>query len=232
MKIILSAFGSVAVQVSGDDVAPERGLLQRDLVQFVGNLYDFAVRPVIPPNVSPQMFPVLTFQQGRFVNEGGTFAIQALVILQNGDIVSAANTDIAEMIMDDYITKLETNLDYRYHGKPQNRYYSSAIVVEFEQSIGERIAGLQEISRILTREMPQPSGHLALRALDFGQADPVTNITSPQDVGRIGFRIERRLGEPFERHRFFCNAATKTSDHIRILEMVEATLGNQSRLSK
>jgi hypothetical protein len=139
MKVVLSALGTVAIRVSGDDVVPERGLLQRDLVQYIGGLYDFAIRPIIPPNAPPQTFPILAFQQGRFVNQDGMFPIQSLIIFENGDAVSAANTDIAEMIIDDYIEKLETHLGYRYKGKPQNRYFSSSIVVDFEHSIGEQI---------------------------------------------------------------------------------------------
>jgi hypothetical protein len=81
---------------------------------------------------------------------------------------------------------------------------------------------------MLTREMPTSSGYFDLRALDFGQGQPVTNFTSPEVIGRVGFRIERRLDEPYERNRFLCNAATKTPEHIRILEVIEAAIRNRS----
>lgn len=224
MKVILAALGMVSVRVAGDDVVPERGLLQRDLVQFVGDLYGFAIRPNIPPNVPPQAFPILTFQQGRFVHTDGIFPIQQLVILQNGDLVAAANTDIAELVMNDYIEHLSSQLGFRYRDIPQTRYFSSTLVVEFDEGFGNRIAELQSIFEILTREMPSLGNVYYLRSVDFGYNDPLTTLTTPEDLDRVGFKIERRLGEPYNRNRFFCNAATKTSEHIRLLELIEATI--------
>src|SRR6266851_2219041 len=205
MKVILGALGMVSVRVAGDDVVPERGLLQRDLVQSVGDLYSFAVRPNIPPNAPPQAFPILTFQQGRFVHTDGIFPIQQLVILQNGDLVAAANTDIAELVMNDYIEHLSTQLGFRYKNVPQTRYYASTLVVEFGEDFGNRISELQKILQILTDEMPSAGNVYHLRSVDFGYNDPITNLTAPEDLDRVGFKIERRIGEPYQRNRFFCN---------------------------
>ena len=52
MKIIASSQGTVTLHVSSDDVAPANGLLQRDLVQFIGDAFQFGVRPNVPPGAA------------------------------------------------------------------------------------------------------------------------------------------------------------------------------------
>jgi hypothetical protein len=226
MKLTLSLQGMAAVRVSADDVVPERGLLQRDLVQFIGNMYNFAVIPNIPPNISPQAFPILGFQQGRFVNEDGVFPIQQLVIFQNGDAVTAANTDIAEIILNDYINRLDEEFGYRYRDKYQKRYYVSNIIVELEHGIGEQIPVLCRIGELLTKEIPRENMPFDTKGLVFGYGDPIAaaNLSSMELFEKADFTIERRAGEPYERNRYFSSAPVRTSDHVRILELIEEVI--------
>jgi len=214
-----------AVRVSGDDVVPQRGVLQNDLVQYVGDMYGFSVRPIIPPNAPPQAFPILTFQQGRFLNKDGMFPVQQLIIYQNGDVVSAIDTEIAEVILDDYISTLDNNFGYRYANKPQKRYYLSTIVVEFERDIGRQIDGLRKIGEILTREIPREGRPFDTKRLLFGYGDAFNVVlSSPEVIERADFTIERRGGEPSERNRYFSSAPVRTRDHVRILELIEEAI--------
>ena len=190
-----------------------------------GDMYGFANRPNIPPNAPPQAFPILTFQQGRFINNEGTFPIHQLVIYQNGDLVSAANTEVAEVILDDYIVNLNTNYGYRYEGKPQKRYYLSTVVVEFEADIVEQVKVLRKIREILTHEIRRDEASFNIKNLVFGTGDPVVGvISSPEIIERSDFTIERRGGEPYERNRFFSSAPVRTPDHVRILELIETSI--------
>lgn len=226
MKLVVSSQGIVAAGISADDVSPERGLLYQDLIQYVGDMYNFAVRPDIPPNIPIQAPPFFLFQQGRFVNNDSAFPVHQLAIFQNGDSVSAMDTDVAEMILDDYTAKLDANFGFRFANKPQKRYYLSSIVVELAHGIGKQIAGLRKIGEILTREIPREGMPFDTKALAFGWGDPAAlTLSSPALLERADFTIERRAGEPYERNRYFSSAPVRTSEHVRILELIEAAIG-------
>jgi len=48
-----------------DAVTPEKGLLPQDLINFVGDLYHFAVRPNMPPQALFSGVIPLTFGKSR-----------------------------------------------------------------------------------------------------------------------------------------------------------------------
>ncbi len=222
MRPVFNIFGLAAVRVSGDDVLPERGLLQREILQFVGDLYGFSIRPNLPPNVPPQLVPTMAFQQGQFQNEEGVFPIQQLVIFPDGDAVIAANTDVADMILSDYLDKLDTGLGYRCRGKPQKRSYVNNTVVEFDGTIDEFMPELNKISNMLDERIPRTGKPFSLKRLTFGFGDIAAGGLASLDlIEGADFTIEPRAGEPRDRHRYFSSAPTTTANHIQILETIE-----------
>jgi hypothetical protein len=223
MTPIYNVFGVAAVRVSPDDILPKQGLLQRELIDFIGGLYSFGGRPDVPPGMPPQVMPVLTFQQGLFRGTDVKIPIQQLLVFQNGDAVVASDTNAADIILDDYLDKLDSGLGFRYKGAPTKRIHVNNMVVEFNRDIDEIIPGLSEISRILTKEIPRDNQPFLTKRVMFGCGDPVVvGLSSFEAIERADFTIEPRAGEPRARHRYFSSAPTSTGSHTRILEIIES----------
>jgi hypothetical protein len=99
MKLVSSLSGTLAIIVSPDEASPPLGVMARDLIDFVATAYSFSVKPVIPDGVPPSAIPVRVFQSGFLLKDDVRLPIFQLGLFLNGYIVTAATTDVAEMIM-------------------------------------------------------------------------------------------------------------------------------------
>jgi len=219
MKLIASVQGTVAVRVSNDEVIPERGLLQRDLVQFVGNCYNFLVRP----NIALGMTQPLVFQQGKFIkDEGDEYPISQLTVFGDGDAITARSTEISDFILDDFLRKLDEGLGYRFEKSSQMRLYVSNVAVEFGAGLEEYIQALHMIEDILNNEIPRDDVPFKTKRLAFGYGDATQPaLPSLDEFKNADFLIERRAGEPYSKNRYFSSAPLRTADHVRVLEQIE-----------
>ena len=226
MKLLLSTHGIVSVKISQEDVVPLAGLLQRDLIQFIGNLYNFDVKPHIPANIPQQaMLPILTFNQGRFESGGQSHPVIQLIAFQNGDAVMASDTEIAERILTHYLDDLDSGLGFRNKTVSQTRYYVSNIIVEFDYDIAARLEGINIISELLNKEISRSDAPFSVKRLALGSGDPVPLVfAAAEATSHADFTLERRAGQPYSSNRYFSSAPTRTEDHIRILESIEKLL--------
>jgi hypothetical protein len=225
MKFISSLQGTAAVQVSADDVVPTQGLVIADLIGFLGNTYKFAVRPQLPPGISPSIIRNFVFQAGELLKGNDKFAIANLVIWPNGESITAASTDIADLIMNDYMERLDNVFKFRYNSAKIQRLYLSNIVIEFEATIADKIESLGKIKAILNREIHRPEIPFDVKRLTFGYGDvDVQPALSLDAISKADFVLERRAGEPYSRNRYFSAAPVSTAEHVRILELIEQAL--------
>jgi hypothetical protein len=230
VRFIHSIQGSVALRVSGDEVAPEGGINYREFFELVAAKYNFAVRPQLPPGV-----PFLPggqthiFQSGTFVSGGERWPIMQLASIPNGDIVTAATTEIADSVLNDYMAKLDEKLKFRFSSATKKRRsYQSNIVVQFESGIEERIEGLKKIEVFLAREIPRRGAPFKIKRLAFGYGNPIPTLTL-ENIENSDFALERRGDEPYSENRYACSAPVSTSEHIRILEAMERELAPGTR---
>jgi hypothetical protein len=224
MKLINSLQGAAAIQVSADDVLPVRGLVINDLIRFIGDTYQFIVRPQITSEIA--LAQHFTFQAGEFSKGDDKFAIAQLSILPNGDVITATSTDIAQMIMDDYIERLDNVLNFRFGSAKMQRFYLSSLVVEFEApGIAENIESMAKIESILNREIHRPEMPFKIKRLAFGYGDVnAQQILSIDSIEKSDLVLERRSGEPYSNNRFYSSAPVSTSEHVRILNLIEQAL--------
>jgi hypothetical protein len=133
LKVVLETHGTVGVGVSCDDVVPRPGVMMRDLIEFVAATYQFLVKPTIPSGIAPFMAP-------NYVVLGeNKWPIVQLAIIPNGDIVTAEDTDAADKIMDDFMTRLDETFGYRFATAEKRRVYQSNLVVRFNPGLSEKI---------------------------------------------------------------------------------------------
>jgi hypothetical protein len=226
VKLISSAYGIVILHASADDTCPARGILQRDLVQYVGDAYQFSVRP--PPTLPPQP---ITFQSGKLVTASSEYPVHQLSIFTKADAVTSISTDDAEIVLEDYMARLDRDLGYRFKSNtasPQRRTYHSGIVVHFEKGIEERIAIFQKMEEILNREIPRERAPLKPKTISFGYGDPsnpsIADLVESMD--KADFILQRRANEPYSANRYFCSAPLKTSDLVRVMKTIDAAIGS------
>jgi hypothetical protein len=226
MKVIHSVFGNAALRVSADEVLPETGVNVREFIEFIGNTYRFSAKPQISSIIQPEIgAQQLIFQSGVFSTENERFPIMQIASVPNGDIVTASNTEIADIILDDYINKLDVALKFRFASAKTKRLYQSNIVVQFDVAIEEKLETISMIETFLAREIPRQSFPFKIKRLIFGDGEPVAIPTlAMETIENSDFIVERRAGEPYSENRYFCAAPVSTSAHIRILEKFEKEL--------
>lgn len=222
MKFITSIAGTVALSVRADEVMPQTGLVHRELMAFIKSTYQFSVAPVTPPNVPDFAVPSYVFQSGVFTDKERQVPLLQLAFIQNGGIISAQNTDIADRAMDDFISKLDSIFGYRFASTSSHRVYQSNIVVQFDEGLAHLIDGIAKIESVLAQEISRPTPFKIKRlAFGAGETMPIQMATSVEAIENSDFTIERRANEPYEANRYFCSAPVRTSEHIRILETIE-----------
>jgi hypothetical protein len=229
MKLIASIQGTVAIRVSGDEVIPERSVLQRDAVQFVGDCYNFSVRPNIAPGTPPQASQTLIFQQGKLIKDDVEYPILQLTVFGNGGAVTSKSTEISDVILDDCLRKLDEGLGYRFAQSDKTRLYLSNVAVEFDTELEEYIQAFHMIEDILNNEIPRDGAPFKTKRLAFGYGE-VTQSTPLQlldEFKNVDFLIERRAGEPYSKNRYFSSAPLRTIDHVRVLEQIEKSIGKR-----
>jgi hypothetical protein len=226
MQFVNSLHGAVAVHVSPDEVTPPQGLLAEQLIEFVGNAYNFHVRPQVPRGVLPSFMLPYIFQSGSVFLEENKLPIYQLVILANGDIAASSTTELADKIMNDYLARLDAELGYRFAtAKTIRRTHQSHIVVDFECAVAEKIQKLGKIENLLAKAIHRPKSSFKLKRLAFGsaptQAPGQVNLDNFENAD---FLLERRESDPPVENRYYSAAPTTTTEHMRILEAIERDL--------
>ena len=152
--------------------------------------------------------------------------MQQIALPPNGDVVSAASTDQAELVLDDLRSALETFLGFRYSTATyqQRRYYSS-LVVEFSQPLEKHLLKIGKICSLLSGEMRWRSEPFNLKMISFGQgnvaAQPFTDVNLPD---HMDFSLQRRNDQPYDSNRYFSSMPTSTDHHLTLLEKLEALI--------
>jgi hypothetical protein len=215
--------GVAAVRVVVDDVLPRRGLLQRDLVASVGKLYEFNIKPTIPEGVPAGAIPILTFQSGQFLADDGKIPIIQLGIFPDGEGVTAQDTNLADIVLTDFLTHLNEVFGYRFTDENSPRSFFSGVVVEFASEFVEQVGALHTIQAVVNAALDQPVHHYQLKRLALGP-DSSNDAGSPTSVEQLTpreFLIERRVVSGMERNRFFCGAPLAIDKHLEMLDRVE-----------
>jgi hypothetical protein len=231
MKFILSTAGSAAIKVFVDDVVPRGGVRTHDLIEFVKNEYQFAVSPTIPPGVAPFLVTMHMHQSGVFVDTSTpiptTIPIIQLLVVPNGEIVTAGSTHAADSVLNNLTARLDEALGFRFSStERRSMYYHSVVVVQFEPGISEKLEAFRRIENVLNLRIARPNAPFEIKRLAFGHGDPtpIFTPTSLEAIENADFTIERRIGEPYSENRYSSSAPVRTEEHIQILEEIERAL--------
>jgi hypothetical protein len=225
MRVINSLQGTAAVVVSADEVAPPNGIVVANLLDLVASTYKFASRPA-PPNETIQLGgSQFAFQSGVLEAGNEKFPIVQLAILTNADVVTSVTTEIADKVLDDYMERLDKDLGFRFSSATKRRIYQSNLVVEFDNGIAEKIAALEKIENLLSREIKRELP-FKIKRLAFGSGNiaPAFVPLSIATIENSDFFLDRRQDQDYSKNRYLCGAPVSTAEHIRIMSLFEKEL--------
>jgi hypothetical protein len=223
MKLIRIQAANSAVRLPLDRKNPSPTPPIQDIITAIQARYQFSmVSQLTSQHLQGAPIPL---QAGRFLIGDKVHRISQLMVLQQGDIVTAEDTDIGDAILDDLLQFLDQSFGGDLVAQVDKRLYVTGLVVEFSKSFEGRNKFLRDAEKITKmpftkmvfsteRNFPAPGPEAAALL----SSDPLLQMELTE------FSIERRAGEPFSANRYFSIAPLRTKDHIAALEKIEALL--------
>jgi hypothetical protein len=221
MRTITSLQGSVAIKYSPDEATPDVSILTRDVVAFLGETYEFSLKPDVPAGlmINPQPF---VFQAGKVTVGEHTHPINQLTVTTGGLIVTGKDTDIADVIAEEIISKLDEIFGFKIQQSIRTKYYVSNLSVEFNADTRTFAA----VEKILNEHTSRPSKLFEIKRLAFGAGDAPNPFTiySIDDIPNTDFLLERRPSEPYDLNRYFASGPMMTRDLEHVLKLIEVAM--------
>lgn len=219
MKFVSGELGRVVQLFVADEIGPFGGIYIPDLYQLISERYGF----VKQSDMAKVLEAGAKFEQGRLKIGDKNINILELTIYNDGIIVNGRHTDDASIVMDDILVWGKKAFGLRDPETKIARKYVSHVVVDFNKPIDNALRGFDIIRRNLNDFYKQTYGtgvvydlfRISL-AID-PQAVPLHTFTE--------FGIERRVGVPYSKNRFFSVAPLTTKAHLSLLEVVEREFG-------
>src|SRR5262245_2974572 len=199
---------------SVDEIRPRNGLPSPSVwMEALQKKFRFAQLPTELPKPG-QGFD---FKVGHAEINVETISVPLLSIYNDGASVGVqSNTRNAEIVLQEALAVF-FSLGVREPTTPPMHYYVSTIVADFTTSLDGLFAPrlLKDISAAMSL---QGEAHCLAVHFNF---DPSKIPGRIAHLNPTSFRIERRVGVPYEQNRYFSGANTTTEKHIELLEQIE-----------
>ena len=223
MKIIAYEASRLTVLFPYEEVVPLAGVNDREIIEKVTARYKFLKSPsLVSEEITKNGY---RFEAGQININGAIERIADFTIYRDGIVINSAKTDNSEALLDDVMGYMKDEFSYRDFITSPRRYFQSQIVVEFDRSPETLIVPLDKIGAAISEPLKEIYGTdipMKFGRLDFA-ADKL-KLSAPAPATVHNFIIERRIGIPFEKERYFCSAPFRTATHISVLEKIEALL--------
>jgi hypothetical protein len=154
--------------------------------------------------------------------DGAPVVIKEMGIFADGLIVDTFNTDVSELVLDDLFTWARETFGIRERQSPMRRTFTSAIVVEFAESIENAFGKLSKVSQLMTSALEAAYGWKY--KYDLQRVSITVDPSQIPHLRATQFFIERRLQAPYSANRYWSGAPLKTGQHTKMLEVIEAEL--------
>ena len=219
MKLVSDELGRVVQLFIADEIGPFGGIYIPDLYQLISERYGF----VKQSDMAKVLEAGAKFEQGRLKVGEKNINIMDLTIFNDGIVINGRNTVDASAVMDDLLVWGKQAFGLREPETKITRRYISHVVVDFNKPIDNALRGFGAIRRTLSDSYKQVYGadvNYDLFRVSL-TVDPQT--IPPQTFTE--FAIERRVGVPYSKNRFFSVAPLTTQAHLALLEVVEREFG-------
>ena len=202
-----------------EEIRPLHGLHPASLHEAVAQRYGFVIQT---PDLAQAATSGMKFAQGTLASGDRNIVILELHIYNDGVLVSCPTSDDVDTVLDDLMRWAATAIGLRPSQTAQPRRYTSFLTVELDQVPDARLDRFAATQRALSDAIRATFGEeLTFGLQRIGLApDPASAGPPPH----APFFIERRVGVPYARNRFWSGAPLKTGAHLHVLETFEAEL--------
>jgi hypothetical protein len=224
MQLIAIVSARVTLLFPVEEVLPLEGGNGPTIVETVGKRYSFTRLPDLSVSREELNKNGLRFEGGRFEFESIQTNIRSISIHNDGLNVDANTTEAAEAFLRDFIDFLRTNFQFREFASTPRIYFWSQVVAEFQHPLERLISGHDKIEGLINKSLREVHGP-EISPAQFARVDfacDATKMRAGFPVPR--FFIERRVGTPFDRERYFCGAPMRTRDLLHLLDEIEQLL--------
>lgn len=224
MKLIGTEAGRVVQLVLPDEVRPMRGLDLPTLFHKVAARYGFAKAPNTLEVFSQPSGA--KFEHGRLTHPriSAEIAIPELSLFNDGVIATCADTDLADLLLNDFFSwAIESDL-LRPPITSRPRQYLSNLIVQFDRLPPDKLERAFRTAARFDAALNEEYGWrntTTLGRLAFA-ADPQL---LPQHRTAV-FVLERRGNVPYEQNYFWSSIPLRLSSHLRLLEDAEQDLAS------
>jgi hypothetical protein len=221
MEVIAYENCKVVMLFPLEEVVPLGGVSDPDVVAKVQERYRFTKGPDLKTDeVAKNGYK---FEIGNFQFENATVRIGDFALYRDGIVVNATTTDAAEAFLDDVVSYMRKEFLFREFITEPRKYFQSQVVVEFDRSPAKLIHSFEQIIKSISDRLREtysleiPMGFTRLD-IDFDRTQSRASTLIQRVI------IERRVGVPFDKERYFCAAPLRTADHEALLSEIERLL--------
>lgn len=193
-----------------NDLNPRGRYIYDQLFPWLVERYRFAQ---VPSHSRDQVDNAWQFLDGMFVNRANT-PINVTLKVYNDGLVSEtrSSTDDSEAFLTDALTAGVEQLGLTFTGSMvHRRMYASELNLASDKAL----------------DAINPRMHEFLNALSEAvgmKCEPTSLAFGGEPVSQAIFRFERKANVPFSQNKYWSLAALSTSDHLALLERLEALL--------
>lgn len=202
-----------------EEFAPSSGANPPSILNAIADRYSFTQKPNITTREDMNKSG-LVFGVGQFRADGEPIMVNDFAIYNDGIVAVSRTTESAEAFLNDVFTWVTDTFGFRKVDNSR-RLYSSTIIVEFDHSPSQLVAGYERLIGLLnarTKTVMRKSASLQFSRLDFEMDS--RELTDGQ-VAVPKFILERRGGVDFSKERYFSAATMQTTDHVAVLTEIE-----------
>ena len=188
-----------------------------DVLTGVVRRYNFQHFPERVPDLSNDS---VSLSVGKWTS----VQIDELSAYNDGMIVAArSDTGLIDAFLDDLYDFVGKEFGVlKVPAPPEARHYESSLVVQMDKRVPAKFAFLNGLYEDLA-SFRSDYGHGDTEFV-FGGLGAQSETIGAGGKRIMGFTFERRLNAPFDANYWFSSAPLKTSDHVAMLENLEAQL--------
>lgn len=224
MKLIAVEMGRVAMLFPVEEIRPTGGLNVSELVGLLVERYGFQFLPDLSRPWEEMQKSVFKFNSGVFKVNNKQKNILEFTIYNDGIVANTSSTEDSEKFLEDMLGWAKDAFHIREITTKPTFYYSSQIIVEFDIDMNALLSQFKHISDLYGKELKtlynvQQLPELSRLAINCDRTKlPITVLGTD-------FVMERRLNQPYEDKRFFCEAPLPTAQHLQLLRDIEKAVG-------
>lgn len=231
MELISTESGRVASLFPAEETRSLSGGHAPSAIHMVQERYSFGYAPDLRRAWEDIQKDGLRFQLGKFMHGNKAINIKEFTVYNDGLVVTAFNTDDAEIFLKDILAWSKEVFGMRDPKTTVRTLYVSQLLVEFRSSLNPILDGFEVITGQLNKYLKASYGiEEPVQFSGLGLNYDRSEVPAWQNVAQ--FLLERRIGYPYSKNRYFTEAPLRTQEHLNLLQVIESVVEDSQPSTK